>query len=118
MHLTSIDIKAGQTVKQGDILGVEGKAGTTDYHLHIELAADIEYPDYSPQVKGGNIIKKGTDSTVKPSCLFHVGYGQKIVKPTYTLAGLNTEDFAIPPVPEEIQLICKKCAEDKKLTCL
>ena len=114
MHLSSINVKAGQVVKQGDILGAEGNTGTGDYHLHIEFDTDTKYPAWSPQVKGSNIIKKGCDSTVNPSYIFHVGAGQKIVTPTYNPAWLNSEDRTIPNAPEE-NVTCKQCEESKRL---
>ena len=83
-------------------MGVEGKEGTGDYHLHIEFDTDIAYPRYSPQVSAGHSFwLKGTDSTVDPSHLFHVGEGQVIVPPTYNPAWLNEDDFNIPALPAE-----------------
>ena len=96
MHLASIAAKVGQAVTAGTVLGVEGNTGTTDPHLHIEFDTDCQWPAYSPQVKGGTVIRKGTDSTVNPSYILHVGTGQKIVAPTYNPAWLNAEDYTIP----------------------
>ena len=100
MHLASISVKAGQKVKQGEKLGVEGNTLTGDFHLHLEFDTDTQWPAYSPQVKGGNIIRKGTDTTVNPSFVLHLGAGQEIVKPTYNPAWLNSEDFVIPKLDE------------------
>lgn len=105
MHLASIAVKAGQTVRQGDVLGVEGNTQTGDYHLHLEFDTDTKWELYSPQVSSaddkktaaqGNILKKGTDSVVNPSYVLHLGKGQQIVKPTYNPAWLNPEDYTIP----------------------
>lgn len=90
-------------ISQGDVLGVEGKSGMGgwDYHLHLEFDTDTAYPCYSPQVAGGTILKKGTDSSVNPSDLLYVGEGQVVVDPTYNPAWLNSEDFTIPVLPKE-----------------
>lgn len=103
MHLESIAVRAGQKISQGDVLGVEGKSGMGgwDYHLHLEFDTDTSYPCYSPQVAGGTILKKGTDSSVNPSDLLYVGEGQVVVDPTYNPAWLNSEDFTIPVLPKE-----------------
>jgi len=115
MHLRSIMLKTGDAVKRGAPLGIEGKEGTGDYHLHIEFDTDIQYPQHSPQVAGGSFWKKGTDSTVNPSHLFHIGEGQVLVHPTYNPAWLNDEDFIIPTVPVELDYKKLYEAEKKKL---
>ena len=102
MHLASVAVKTGDAVKVGDKLGVEGKEGTDDYHLHLEFDTDIKYPAYSPQVANSSFWKKGTDSTWNPSNVLYVGEGQEVVKPTYNPAWLNPEDMAIPHVPVEL----------------
>lgn len=101
MHLAFVAVKTGSAVRPGDVLGIEGKEGTADYHLHLEFDTDIKYPAYSPQVAGSSFWKKGTDSTVNPSYLLHIGADQEIVKPTYNPAWLNTEDFVIPVIEVE-----------------
>ena len=108
-HLSSISVKQGDKVKQGDILGIEGNTKTGDYHLHLEFDTDTKNPLYSPQVSSrddhltmeqGNIIKKGyigsRDTTLNPSDILFVGENQEIVKPTYNPAWLNPSDFNIP----------------------
>lgn len=100
MHLAALHVKAGDAVAAGDRLATEGKEGTTDYHLHLEFDTDIQYPVYSPQVAAGrDFWKKGSDSTVDPSALLHVGAGQVVVKPMYNPAWLNPGDFALPAMP-------------------
>lgn len=44
-HLDSIAVKAGQTVKRGDVLGVYGNTGanTSGPHLHVEFDTDVQY---------------------------------------------------------------------------
>lgn len=110
MHLASITTKKGQDVRVGDVIGVEGKTQTGDYHLHLEFDTDTKWALYSPQVSSaddkktvaqGNILIKGTDSTVNPSHIFHVGLGQRIVTPTYNPTWLNTEDKAIPALSSD-----------------
>jgi hypothetical protein len=97
MHLKSISVKVGQKLKAGDKIGVEGATGRGNWssHLHIEFDTDTAWPNYSPQVAGANLIKKGVDSTVNPSHLWHRGAGQSISNygtPNYT----TTEDWTIP----------------------
>ena len=97
MHLKSIAVKVGQKLQAGDKIGVEGATGAGKWasHLHIEFDTDTAWPNYSPQVEGANLIKKGVDSTVNPSHLFHRGAGQSISNygtPNYTIA----EDWTLP----------------------
>ena len=59
-HLDSIAVRAGQTVKRGDVLGVYGNTGTNTSgpHLHVEFDTDVQYPQYAVGIKAsGNIIK-------------------------------------------------------------
>ena len=59
-HLDSIAVRAGQTVKRGDVLGVYGNTGanTSGPHLHVEFDTDVQYPQYAVGIKAsGNIIK-------------------------------------------------------------
>lgn len=103
MHLKSISVKAGDAVNAGKALGVEGREGTGDYHLHLEFDADVTpaYAVWSPQVSGGHTFwKKGTDSTVNPSFVLHVGAGQRVAEPTYNPAWLNAEDMELPKLAD------------------
>jgi len=112
MHLTELNVKAGDIVKSGDILGIEGKEGTEDYHLHFELDVDVVYPTYSPQVSDRHTFwMKGVDTTVNPSLWLWIGEGQSLVTPAYNTAWLNAEDFDIPKIGKEED----KMAEYKKL---
>lgn len=104
MHLKSVAVKAGQRVSAGDRLGVEGKEGTGDYHLHLEFDRDTTpaYATWSPQVSSGHSFwKKGSDSTVNPSFVMYIGEGQSVAEPTYNPAWLNPEDQAIPELEED-----------------
>jgi murein DD-endopeptidase MepM/ murein hydrolase activator NlpD len=99
MHLKSISVKVGQKLKAGDKIGVEGATGRGNWssHLHIEFDTDTKWPNYSPQVAGANLIKKGVDSTVNPSHVFHKGRGQSISNygtPNYTVQ----DDWMLPEI--------------------
>lgn len=114
MHLKSVSVKAGDLVKAGTPLGVEGKEGAADYHLHLEFDTDITpaYATWTPQVAGtGGFWKKGVDSTVNPSYILYIGASQSLVAPTYNPAWLNNEDFNIPKLSNED----KDCENCKKL---
>lgn len=111
MHLSSVSVKAGDTVSQGTVLGVEGMSATTSYHLHLEFETDTQWPLYSPQVASrddaltqaqGNILLKGvTDTTVNPSHILYCGPDQEIVASTYAPEWRNPEDDAIPQLEDE-----------------
>ena len=104
MHLREIYAREGDRVSPGDRLGLEGKEGPGDYHLHLELDADAreEYARWSPQVSSGlTFWVHGVDSTVNPSNYLHIGPGQSLADPTYDPTWLNPGDFSIPPLPEE-----------------
>lgn len=107
MHMVALKVAKYDTVSAGDIIGLEGKEGTSDYHLHFEIDTDTtpKYATWTPQVAGSDFWKKGIDSTLNPSLWLWVGENQVIVKPTYNPAWLNEEDFNIPKIasdkPEE-----------------
>ena len=97
IHMKTVYVKTGDVVTSSTKIGVEGKEGTGDYHLHIEFDRDIKYPTYSPQVSMQSTFwKKGTDTTVNPSFIFHASADRKNVDPTYNPEWLNMEDFKIP----------------------
>jgi len=105
MHLSAMKVSKHDVVKAGDILGLEGKEGTQDYHLHLEFDTDLIYPTYSPQVSNNHTFwMKGIDTTVNPSMWLFVGDNQEIAKPTYNPAWLNPEDFNIPKIKEETEM--------------
>lgn len=103
MHLKSIAVKVNQIVKAGDVIGVEGKTGSGGWseHLHVEFDTDTQWPEYSPQVAGSNLIKKSPagypDTTVNPSHIFHRRKDQVIVNGGQT--GWTTQaDWNLPTV--------------------
>lgn len=115
MHMCKLHVTAGQKVKAGDKLATEGKEGTGDYHLHFEFDTDTSWPINTPQVAGSNFWKRGTDSTVNPSHIFHVGNLQTLADPTYNPAWLNAEDVTIPVLEAEHSSECFSQAEYTKL---
>lgn len=97
MHMKEVYVTQGQKVTINTPIAPEGKEGTGDYHLHIEFDTDTNWPTYSPQVSAGHTFwRKGTDSSINPSFLFHVSDDRQIVPPTYNPAWLNSEDFNFP----------------------
>lgn len=80
-HLSKVLAKPGQAVRAGDVIGVQGNTGTYQarmgVHLHIEFDRDTAHPCHVPGIaKDGNIIKRGTDSTLDPADVFHRAAGQ------------------------------------------
>lgn len=98
LHMKTVFVKVGDLVTQNTKIGLEGKEGTGDFHLHIEFDRDTKYPLYTPQVSSlSSFWRKGIDSTVNPSHVFHQADGRSIVEPTYNPEWLNRpDDFAIP----------------------
>lgn len=49
-HLDSVKVRAGQTIKQGEVIGTVGSTGwSTNSHLHYEVRSDLEKPGtYAP----------------------------------------------------------------------
>lgn len=106
MHSGECYVKLGDKVKAGDPLLLEGKVGTKDYHVHIEMDTDCKFPQYTPQVSAGHSgWKKGTDSTVNPSFWLWQDSGHKQVPYNYSSkAWINACDEALPFVPAESEL--------------
>jgi hypothetical protein len=114
MHMVSIAVAKGDTVTTDTVLGVEGKEGTEDYHLHMELDTDTQYPVYTPQVsKGHTFWKKGTDSTLNPSLWMWQDENHVLVTPTYNPAWLNSEDKDVPTIVKVTGQIPIAYDEDK-----
>ena len=93
-HLSKVLAKPGQAVRAGDVIGVQGNTGAYQarmgVHLHIEFDRDTAHPCHVPGIaKDGNIIKRGTDSTLDPADVFHRGPGQSARSVSY--AGWTTE---------------------------
>lgn len=49
-HCDTVNVRAGQAVKQGDVIGTVGSTGwSTNSHLHYEIRSDLEQPGtYTP----------------------------------------------------------------------
>lgn len=78
-HMESVSVKAGQTVKKGDKLGIMGNTGkyTTGTHVHVEIDTDTQYYNYGPGLAGdSNLIKAGVDTTLNPQDVLFIGGGQ------------------------------------------
>lgn len=102
MHLSALNVKKGDVVKRGQVIGYEGKVGADSEHLHLEFDTDTLYPTYSPQVSNNHTFwMKGIDTTVNPSLWLWCGEDQELVTPTYNPAWLNAEDFDIPRIKGE-----------------
>lgn len=117
MHMRELFVKAGDTLQKDGRIGREGKEGTLDYHLHLEVDTDVrrEYACWTPQVAPCRTFwKKGTDSTLNPSLWLWQEKERETVSPTYNREWLNAEDLTIPVYEEgsdalsEIALLAKK----------
>lgn len=96
-------VRAGQAVKAGDVVGIMGNTGTysSGPHLHITLDTDTNYPCYEPGIaKDGEIIKRGTDSTIDPADVLYIDRSWQTLKNgAYT--GWNTPgDYMLPGLDE------------------
>ncbi len=101
MHMEKVLVKQGDTVRLDTPIGIEGKEGTSNYHLHLEFDTDLNYPKWTPQVsKGLSFWVKGTDSTVNPSCLLYQDKNHTTLPDNWEDGWLNQEDKNIPFVDE------------------
>ena len=91
-HLARSTCFAGQAVTSETLLGIEGNTGTSGTHLHIEFDSDTQWPLYSPQVKGANLIRKGTDSTVDPAIVFWKRQGDVVLPSRFGGAWNTSKD--------------------------
>ena len=99
MHMCKCYVKKGDKVTVSTPIGVEGKEGTVDYHLHLELDTDVNYPRWSPQVRAGlSFWKKGTDSTLNPSQWLCQTGNRVQIPSVFNPAWLNQEDKELPVV--------------------
>lgn len=74
-HMASIFVKEGQKVTTATKLGIMGNTGkySTGAHVHVEIDSDTKMPEYAPGLaKSSNIIKKGVDTTIKPSNVLYI----------------------------------------------
>lgn len=74
-HMASIKCKVGQTTTTDTLLGYYGNTGqySQGAHLHCEVDTDINYPHYTPELKGNsNVFKAGIDSTINPTQVFFI----------------------------------------------
>lgn len=56
LHMSAIYVKVGQTVKQGEVIGLTGKEGaTTAVHVHFMFRTDGDWIDPLPYISGKEI---------------------------------------------------------------
>lgn len=92
-------VKAGDAVTCDTVIGVMGNTGkyTSGAHLHITLDTDTKYPCYEPGIaRSGEIIKRGTDSTINPADVLYIKRGVQTLK-SGAYAGWNSpDDYNLP----------------------
>lgn len=74
-HLASIAVKPGQKITTATKLGIMGNTGkySTGAHVHVEIDQDAKMPTYAPGLsRSSNIIKKGIDTTLRPSDVLYI----------------------------------------------
>lgn len=90
-HLRSVKVKAGDVVKQKDIIAQYGNTGTYGgfNHLHFEIGLNSSYPSLSPTVNS-TLWRKGSDTTINPMDVLKKGVNQSF-SATYWDEGMNTD---------------------------
>lgn len=74
-HLAKINCVVNQKVTINTLLGYYGNTGqySSGSHLHFEVDTDINYPHWTPELRGNsNIFKAGTDTTINPTKVFYI----------------------------------------------
>lgn len=99
-HLASPSpISVGETVKQGQSIGIMGSTGkySSGVHVHVEFDSDTHYYNYGgPLSVDSNLIKKGyDDSLINPSYLLYKAANQKIYNKGYT-GWVNDYEINLP----------------------
>ena len=61
----------------------------------------MAWPLYSPQVKGANLIRKGTDSTVDPAIIFHKRQSDTILPSRYGVTWNTIKDTRLVAIPTD-----------------
>ena len=97
MHMSEVLVKEGDIVDLDTPIGIEGKEGTKNYHLHLEFDTDTSFPTWTPQVSRGlSFWVHGVDSTVNPSYILHQDNDHKTLPDNWTDGWLNEVDRNIP----------------------
>lgn len=95
-HMSRVLVKKGDKVSRGKFIGNYG--GTGKYggaaHAHIELDADVNYPNYSPSFRGNSTLwKGGSDTTINPMDVFKISAKQKLSYERRNASFLGEDDI-------------------------
>lgn len=99
MHMNEVLVKTGQKVRLDTPIGVEGRHGTKNYHLHMEFDVDLNYPKWSPNVdKGLSFWVHGEDTTLNPSHFLYQDKNHVLLPDNWVDGWLNAIDRKIPKI--------------------
>lgn len=119
-HLERVEVKRGQVVVGGELVGITGQTPIgkiNGIHLHMEVDTDTKSPLYTPSIAThSNLLRAGyrgeRDTTLNPSAVLHIGEGQKLYRLPSAEGWTDLRDVALPKASAaEIKDCCRVLVE-------
>lgn len=119
-HLERIEVKRGQVVVAGELIGITGQTpvGKIDgIHLHLEADTDTKAPLYTPSIAAhSNLLRAGyrgeRDTSLDPATVLYIGEGQRVYRLPSAESWTSPKDVELPKVsPIDTKDCCRVLIE-------